>query len=126
MGSVLQALERSEVRRGPAGGVDSPQGVAVIRFEHDYVVLVPCSSASVGRVGEYGDRATGRGHFLQMAIAKKTYESSICRPERKRGPLGALQFAGSQFAQRLHPDRVLVLRTAGAKCDCRSIRGDDR
>ena len=126
MGGVFASLKLGQPRRVCAGSADAPDGIAVVGFVEDDVVLVPGAAAGVGCVGENGHGSAGGGDFLEVAVGEKADGLSIGRPEREAGTLGVVEFPGREFVQGLHPDGVTIFSVTGAEHDRCSVRGDSR
>src|SRR5450631_3492818 len=126
MRGVFVVFELGQPYRRPPCCADSPQGVAVIGFVDDNVVLVPGASARIRGLRQYRDRSTRCRNFLQMAVGKKSQELAVGRPERKRSALRALDFLRRKVAQGLHPDRVSLSLRARAERHRRAVGRDRR
>ena len=127
MRGVLAASNLVETCRRSASGADSPQHVAVVRLVNDDVVVVPGSSARIGRVGESG--RPGRQlleFFSDDASAKNPRNFPSADQNGNEAPSVPSSFSGVSSVRdctQIESRSFLVARAEG---DRGAVTGNDR
>src|ERR1700738_4950074 len=109
VGGVFAGFEFRQRRGRTAVGVDAPNRFTVVRLEDDDIVLIPGTTAGIGRIRKDGDRTARCRDLFKLTVSEKSQKFSVRGPERKGGAFGAFEFSGGEVAEGLHPKRVSLL-----------------